>query len=410
MNLLYLTPQLPYPTNSGGKIKSAKMIQYLSEHYDLSLGCLIKEGQSQHISEFLRTTKVKNLYSEIVDKPRSIKNFLLSLLHQKPLSVYRNFSSSFFQEVSKVIYDYDIVFVDHFLMFQYIPEDFKGRVILHQHNAEYVMWERYSKLQNNILHKLVLRFEANRIKNYESEICSNSHFVLASPNDIVELKKISPRANYRETFHLGDDKLLHFFHSGFELENSNLTYIGSLDWKANEDGLRWFIENVWEGVLYQNPKAKLNIIGKGSSEDFSAFCNRFNSIEIFGFVEKLEDILMKTKVLIAPLRFGSGMKVKTINSLYTGIPLVTTSIGAEGIEIENGQHACIENSAQGQVDSINKLISDKFFWESIGGSARELAKSKYTWKRNLNNIKEVIDGSSEVCEHQVQSVREKNAA
>jgi len=410
LNLLYLTPQLPFPANSGGKIKSFKMIQYLSEHYDLSLGCLIKEDQSLHITKFLNEVNVKKIYSEIVDKPRSLKNYLLSYFSQKPLSVYRNFSASFEQEISKIIYDYDVVFVDHFLMFQYIPEDYKGRVLLHQHNAEYVMWSRYAELQQNIFLKVALKLESSRIRKYEKLICDEATMVLASPNDIVELEKLSPEAKFHETFHLGDDKLLQFYHPGFELENANLTYIGSLDWKANEDGLRWFIENVWEGVLFQNPSAKLNIIGKGASSDFNEFCNRFNNIEILGYVESLEEALMNSKVLIAPLRFGSGMKVKTINSLYTGIPLVTTSVGAEGIDIENGVHACIEDSVKGQIDSINKLIAERNSWELIGGEARELAKIKYTWKKNLNNLKEVIDGGSQICEHQIQGVREKYAA
>jgi glycosyltransferase involved in cell wall biosynthesis len=386
------------------------MIEFLGQNFELSLGYLVKKHQLKIVSDFVSKVNISKSYSKIVDRPRNIKNLILSMFKNIPLSVYRNYDSEFKTNISKEIYSYDVVIVDHFLMAQYVPKDFKGKVILHQHNAEFVMWERFSKISNNFVKKLLLKFESLRIKKYEAKICSRANVVLASPNDIQILKNISSDTEYKETFHLGDDSLLQFYHPGFSRAQEQITYIGSLDWEANIDGLRWFIESCWQDILFENPKATLKIIGKGVSEDFKSFCNKFEKIELLGFVDSLEDELSKTKVLIAPLRFGSGMKVKTINSLYTGIPLVTTSIGAEGISIEDEVHFCKADKADEQVRAISKLMSEKDYWDHIGGEARELAKRKYTWKKNLENLKEVIDGGNKVCEHHVQSTKEKFAA
>ncbi|WP_127717981.1 glycosyltransferase [Halobacteriovorax sp. HLS] len=410
MKLLFLTPQLPFPSNSGGKIKTFKMIEHFGNQYDLSLGVLIKKDQVSLIPEFMSRVKVSQTFSEVVDKPRTIVNFLKSLFARKPLSVFRNYSSSFKVELSKNIYNYDTVVVDHFLMFQYIPQDYKGKIIFHAHNAEFLMWSRYSKLSTNVIKKFLLFFESKRIRQYERKICKKSNVVLASPNDILELKKLAPSTEFRETFHLGDDGLLRFYHPGFDSCQEQISYVGSLDWQPNEDGLRWFISNVWNEFHFKFPKATLSIIGKGASEDFAEFCNKYENVELHGFVENLENELSKTKVLIAPLRFGSGMKVKTINSLYTGIPLVTTSVGSEGIEIVDQMHYCKADTARDQLHSLTQLFTDKDFWEHIGGEARELAKVKYTWKNNLNNITEVINGSSEVRKYRIQSTEEKFAA
>jgi glycosyltransferase involved in cell wall biosynthesis len=410
LKVLFLTPQLPYPSNSGGKIKSFKMIQFLGEHYDLDLGFLVKKDQISSISDFISQVKVGETYSKVLDRPRSIINFVKSLFYHKPLSVYRNFSPDFYTEISKKIYKYDLVIVDHFLMYQYIPKDYKGKVILHQHNAEFIMWKRYAELTNNIIKKLVLNYESNRIQKYESKICNKSDVVLAASNDIEHLSKISTSAKFSETHHLGDDQLLKFFHPGFNHSHDQITYVGSLDWQPNEDGLRWFIENVWQDILYKRPDAELKIIGKGASSDFESFCHRYEKINLLGFVESLEEELSQTRVLIAPLRFGSGMKVKTINSLYTGIPLVTTTVGAEGIDIIDKLHFCKADTAQEQIESILKLMEDKDYWEHIGGEARELSKLNYTWKNNLKNLKEVVDGCNKVCEHSIQSTEQKIAA
>ena len=101
MKVLFLTPQLPYPANSGGRIKSFKMIEYLGQNYDLDLGYLVKKDQVSIVSEFMGKVKISKSFSRIVDRPRSFKNFCMSLLKNIPLSVYRNYDSEFKTKISK---------------------------------------------------------------------------------------------------------------------------------------------------------------------------------------------------------------------------------------------------------------------------------------------------------------------
>lgn len=167
--ILFLTPQLPYPPISGGVIKSFKLVSYLAVHYQLGLMCFLKNDDSIHEKEFVSSINLADYYSESIDKPRSIKNLLKSYLHRVPLSVYRNFSLSFKQKVAESINNYDIVFVDHFLMFQFIPSNFRGRIVLHQHNAEYVMWERMAKNEKSWIKSLIIVIESNRLKKFEEK-------------------------------------------------------------------------------------------------------------------------------------------------------------------------------------------------------------------------------------------------
>ncbi len=392
--ILYLTPQLPYPAISGGVIKSNKLIHFLSTHYELDCACLLKNDDKKNLEEFKKTLKQTDFYSEEIRIKRSLKNFMFSVLANKPLSIYRNFSYSFNSWVKSKANNYDVIFVDHFLMYQYIPKAFKGLVILHQHNAEYVMWERYAKVEKNIIKKVLIKIESLRIKSYEKDICNAANFVLAAPNDIEILKYVAKEAYFKKTLHLGNEDLLNRELSKFDNTEKQIAYIGTLSWEANADGLKWFLKEVWPSLTQSLPKLKFVIAGKGADEELEKLMNNSHNVCYQGFVEDLNKLYCDSRVFVAPVRFGSGIKVKTINAMYRGIPIITTSVGVEGLEVKNGAHIAVSDNAEDFIDWALTLLTDKKYWEEIQSNSRGYAKDNFTWSSVLSPIKVIIDGSN----------------
>ncbi len=391
--LLFLTPTLPYPPISGGVIKSNKLVQYLSKHYALSIACLFKNEDKKYKDDFLNTIQLDVFIYEAIDIPRNIANLLLSNLYGIPLNIYRNRSSALKEKIEAIIHDYEAVFCDHYVMFQYIPEDFKGKIILHEHNCEYLIWKRYADIEKNMFKKIALLNQAYRIKKYEQEICKKADRILAAPNDTEELIKIGAKPDkFYETYHLGDDYLLDAPELNFEKTEQSLLYIGTLSWEANIDGLLWFIENSWPLIIDQHPNIKLHIIGKNPDKRLKEIVAQNPAIQLLGFVQNLEPFFQRCFAFITPLRFGSGIKVKVVNALYRGIPCITTSIGAEGLEVIDGKHILIRNHAKDFAEAIDLLIRDQNKWEEISRNSRSLAQSKYTWDKVLeNSIKAIED-------------------
>jgi len=394
LKILFITPQLPYPPISGGVIKSWKMVEFLSKHFDLVLGCFLKGEDDRYLEDFINKLDLKFFFYESLNKERNISNYIKSILSNKPFPVYRNWSPTFKEKVSSVLEEYkiDVILVDHFLMFQYVPENFDGKLILHEHNAEYILWKRFAKNEKNVLKKIIAYIESFRIKTYERTICNLADKVLCVVSkDIENLAKIGVRKDKLElVMSLGDEDLLKREDLKFENTEEALLFIGTLTWEANVDGLIWFIENAWDKLKEKIPSIKFYIVGKNPPKKLEDLSRIYNDIILTGFVEDLEEYYKKSRVFISPLRFGSGIKIKNLNAMYRGIPLVTTPIGAEGIEGVDGIHFMVGNTADELIDKTVILMKNKEKWTEISQNARRLMKEKYSWEIALNKLKKII--------------------
>lgn len=390
--LLFLTPTLPYPPVSGGVIKSYKVVRFLCEKYQVTVACLLKNEDKAYKAEFQQQVNLNGMMALELNIPRNAKNFLISNLQNIPLNLYRNKSKTLKEKIAAIAEEFDIIFCDHYVMFQYIPNHFTGKIVLHQHNCEYLIWKRYAGIETNTIKRLALLNQAYRIKKYEQEICKKAHTILAAPNDTEELVKIgADRTKFYETYHLGDDTLLEEPDIIYEETEIALLYIGTLSWEANIDGLIWFYESVWEDVKKKHPSIKWYIIGKHADERIKAFAAKDHQIILTGFVEDVLPYFRKCRVFITPLRFGSGIKVKVVNALYRGIPCVTTSIGTEGLKTIDEEHILCKNKEQDFANGIDKLLTDKLSWEKLSKNSRALARQYYTWEAVLNNIERSIE-------------------
>ncbi|TWX63728.1 glycosyltransferase family 4 protein [Colwellia sp. C1TZA3] len=388
MKILFLTPELPYPTISGGTIKSFKIVEHLLTNHDVTLGCLIKGSQEQTpLTTFKKALPRLKTFSFNLDRKRNIKTLLSSYALFLPLTIYRNYSVELKKKVNSIADKYDVIFIDHYLMFQYIPPSFRGRIVIHQHNAEFVMWSRYAKLVKNPIKKLLLLIESYRIKRYELRMIERTNVTLAAPNDKAAL--IGGGANsskFINTFHLGDARNLTLKNLTYENTQLNILYIGTLTWEANIDGLLWFLKHSWPLIKAQQPNVVFTIVGRCSPKMKNILLKLEPKLNLLGFVEHLDVLYQTHRVFICPLRFGSGIKVKVINSLYRGIPTVMTPIAAEGIALNNAEHAYITSDMADFAYCVLELLKNKTKWRSFSEKSRVLMHQHYTWDKVFINI------------------------
>lgn len=388
-SILFLTPQLPFPPHSGGVIKSYHLLDHLIKTHQLVLGCLLKNGEStdalqQHLPHL-------SIISHPVNIPRSGLNWLKSLSVGVPLTIYRNMSDEFAAKVLVAAKSCEVIFVDHYLMHQYVPKDFKGRVVVHQHNAEFLMWQRMAEQTRNVIKRWVIGFEAERICQYEKAMCSAADSVLAAPNDAQALIDVGATdVNFIDTYHLGDESALHLPPLAFAGTEQRLLYVGTLTWQANLDGLLWFLRYVWPVLIKKHPDLKFSIVGRCDEAIAEQLKSLVPSIDLRGFVDDLEKLYQSHRVYIAPLRFGSGIKVKVVNGLYRGMPTVTTDVGAEGLAVIDGEHILIANEPDCFANHIHRLLTDEALWHCISAQSRQLMASRYTWQQVYDKVDEAI--------------------
>ncbi len=384
--LVFITNQLPYPPQSGGVIKSWRLLQHLCQTFRVTLVTPLKGEDAKHLAALQAKLPLEAVHAVPVDRPRTGMNFLRSLVCAPTLNVYRNSDKALARAAEEAIANTDLVLVDHLEVFPYVPPRTRVPVVLHQHNAEYVMWERSKAVASNLAERIVLTLEAARVKRYEAKACKQADLVFAAPNDQDELARIGvPKQRFRTTFHLGDDSGLQAPDLQFDEASDNLLYVGTLSWPANADGLRWFLAEVWPLLKADHPALTLDIIGRGASPELEHAVAKASGAVLHGFVDDLEPFYRKSKVFIAPLRFGSGTKVKVITALYRGLPCATTSIGTEGLDLVPGGEVMLAEDAPATAAGISRLVTDKDHWTAMRDSSRKKAKKDLAWNSMLED-------------------------
>ena len=390
--LLFITPELPYPAQSGGKLKSLKLLQMLSEQYEITLACPLKNDDALHVEDFRQLGLCVNYLHEHVNVPRSSISLVQSYLKRVPLNVIRTLSTALKTKITSVIDQYDIVFIDHYEVFTYLPNNFSGLTIYHAHNAYFKMWERYSELPGNPVIRVAAYMEAQRVKSYEVNVANSVDMTFAAPNDAAELEHAGVSSSKLfNTFHLGDDQQLVLPDLNYSQTKEKLMYVGFLGWEPNAQGLLWFIDQVWPHLKKWHPNLHFDVVGKNADVRLRNKISECDGINLKGYVPDLEEIYSDSRVSIAPLLFGSGMKVKVLDAMARGIPTVTTSVGAEGINVDQGTHLLVADDSEEMARNVSRLLVDELLWDRLQQSSRQLIREHYTWDKLFEQMYQDID-------------------
>ncbi|MEH6635507.1 MAG: glycosyltransferase [Halioglobus sp.] len=390
--LLFITPELPYPAHSGGKVKSLKLLQALAERYDVTLACPLKLDDASHVEAFYAISPCSNHLHDTVDVPRSAGNLASSYLRGIPLNVHRTHSRRLQVDIASVAGEHDVVFLDHYEVFPYLPQTYEGLTVYHAHNAYFKMWQRYAQLPGNPAMRLAAHFEAMRVRNYETAVASFTDLTFAAPNDALELKQLGVEGGkLHHTFHLGDDQQLELPDLHYADTTKKLMYVGFLGWEPNAQGLLWFIEQVWPQLVQRHPDLRFDIVGKNPDQRLKTAAASWEGISLKGFVPDLQEVYRDSRVSVAPLLFGSGMKVKVLDAMARGMPTVTTTVGAEGIDIEQGKHLLVADSPRDMANEVDRLLTDPQLWQRLQVNSRALISERYTWRQLFTQMYRTLD-------------------
>lgn len=380
--LLFISPELPYPPQSGGKVKSLKLLQAMAERYAVTWVSPLKQDDEQHLAAFTAVSPCEQHLVAPLAVPRSAVQLAASYLEGRPLNVRRTLDAGLRDRVRRIAADFDVIVLDHYEVYPYLPADYRGMVVYHAHNAYFKIWERYASLPGNPAMRAAAFLEARRVRRYEARVAGRADLVFAAPNDGREL--IAAGADARriaDTYHLGDDAHLALPELRFDDTIRKLMYVGFLGWEPNVQGLLWFIERVWPLLVLRHPDLRFDIVGKNPDQRLRDAVAAHPAITLTGYVADLDSVYRDSRVSVAPLLFGSGMKVKVLDAMARGIPTVTTSVGAEGIDIENGRELLVEDDPLRMADAIDALLENRDMWERLQANSRQLIRDRYTWRR-----------------------------
>ncbi|MBN2616228.1 MAG: glycosyltransferase [Bacteroidales bacterium] len=377
MNILFLCNKSPWPPKEGGSMAMNQLIEGLANQgHRIKVLAVNSEKffvkQEQVPKEYLKKTDIEWIDVDLSFKPLSA---FLNLFSKKSYHVSRFVSSQFQNRLTEVLKQesFDVIQLETLFMTPYISlirKNCTAKIVLRTHNIEHLIWQRIYKQSRNPFKKFYLRHLFSTLRNYElNVIYQPDGLIPITEKDAVFFKRHTHKPVQTIPFGMSvSDK---------NPENSEnaLYHIGAMNWIPNVEGIRWFLNKVWPILTKQHPDLRLYLAGREMPEWMIRL--KQNNVKIVGEVEDAAAFVQSKSIGIAPLFSGSGIRIKIIESMRLGKAVVSTTIGAEGIDVQNGKNILLADTPKDFAQAISYLYTHTEEAAKMGKSAQEHIKENH---------------------------------
>jgi glycosyltransferase involved in cell wall biosynthesis len=393
MRILFLTQVLPYPLDAGPKIRAYYTLCHLARRHEVVLLSFCRESDTPQAVEQLRGI-CRSVYTVPIHRSTfgDVWHGARSLLSGEPFLISRDRSAAMQQAVRQTVRDagpFDAIHADQLWMARYATlarsqarDPGEVRIVLDQHNAVFQIPSRMAQGEHNYLKRKLLGIEARKLAKYEVQTCGAcDHVVFVSHQDqaALRLHGLPEAAPGRESVIPISVEPAHSEASLWKQGLQRVTFMGGLHWPPNAEGVQWFQGSVWNLVRAAVPEAIFTLIGHPPPSGLRLESGE--SLEVTGHLDDPNPYLNDTRVFVVPLRSGGGMRVKILDAWSRGLPVVSTTIGAEGLRAQHGENILLADHPQAFADAVTSLLQDHRLASSIGSAGRRTVETHYDWKR-----------------------------
>ncbi len=394
--LLFLAHLLPWPLDGGGQIKSFHTLRILSRRFDMTLLAFVRKKDELDAAgeaalrpllagpNALRTILIpRSPAINALSAARALRTGASFIIGRDAVPAMREAVERTLAETN-----FDAVHVDHLQMAQFVPSDLakKTRVVLDHHNIEHRIPQRLAQTPGaaNPLMRWYWKQEWPKLRDGELAACRRCDRVLVvSDEDKDGLVALAPDlASRLDVVPIGVDTQYFAPAQAWRHGNRTLLSIGTMFWPPNVDSMLYFCADVLPKIKARVPNVKVNIVGARPTEAVRALARHDpKTVIVTGSVPDVRPFGEDCGAFIVPLRAGSGMRVKILNALAMGLPVVSTSVGAEGIEVTNGENIVLANGTEDFADAVVRVLTEPALAEKIARGGQNLMDARYAWDR-----------------------------
>ncbi len=406
MRILFLTQVLPYPLDSGPKVRAHYVLRHLTQSHAVTLLSFTRPSDSSeffaHLREFCSDVRTVPVQRAPVAEALSLAR---SLLTNQPHTVVRDDQPAMHAAVRALTEagPFDAVHADQLAMAVYALGIDRARArlrVVDAHNAYYRIPRRLTEVDTHPLWRLYHRREAALLVRHEAQVYAQFDRVLTvTDNDRACLEALmapAARDKFRTLPICVDAGVLPVARA----ENPRgLLLLGGLHWQPNADAARWFATEIFPRVRARVPDARLFIVGARPPADIVALGNSLGAaspaqagdapVVVTGYVADPAPFIAASAALLAPLRSGGGMRVKIVEAMQWGLPVIATTIGAEGIALSPGYDALISDTVEGLADAAVRVLTEPETAQALSEHGRALVAARYDWRTVYAALDEV---------------------
>ncbi len=389
LKILQLAPRYPFPTDDGGKIGIANILrEFSNQDAEVTFFCFYDDGinavSEEAIEEGRSLAEIKLIRHSTKN---SLPRIISSIINKESVYIRKHNGNKIRTELSELLRNnkFDVVHSDHSCMaglalfvknYQKIPAG------LRLHNIEWLIWERYAKTLNKFSPKRIyVSKQAVLLRKAEQDIYRQMDICFAiTEQDKQRAIDLAPGAKVvvasagvvPEEWE-PDDNIV---------RNSNEIILATVfNWIHNVDAVKWFLSDVLPVLKKKNKNIRLKLIGKFMPAWLKNY--KDSSVDVLGYVDRVQPYLNKAAVYIAPLFVGGGIRIKILEAMAMKLPVVASPVAAEGINAGSEQGLYVSNNKDEFTDNIIRLTQNPDLARHSGKSARNYIIKEYSWKRNV---------------------------
>jgi polysaccharide biosynthesis protein PslH len=404
MKILWVKAGGLVPPDTGGKIRSYNILRQLAKHHAVTFFSFYAAHENDvhaELCQFFHRVIQVPLDLPPAKSAREFLDYAANLFSREPYNLTKYCPPVIGKKLRALLQaeTYDVILCDFLATARAIPWDWPCPKVLFTHNVEAVIWQRHYEFARNPLWKALSFREWKTMEAAERRYLQKAdHVIAVSENDRAAFASFLDPDKLTVTPTGADTE---FFQPSGEKETPNsLVFTGSMDWLPNEDGILYFANEIFPLILRQVPDVTLRIVGRKPSRRLQDLASRAPNIHLTGWVEDVRPYLAQGAVFIVPLRIGGGTRLKIFEAMSMAKAVVSTSIGAEGLPVRNGEHLLLADDPASFADSTLRLLGNAAQRAQIGQTARLLVQENYSWAT-------VSKGFAQALENVVKRARQR---
>lgn len=393
MKLLWVKSGKLLPVDTGGRIRSYNLLRFLAKEHEVTL---LSYYGGQYDPKYEVALKAQLAGSEVIHTAAPDSNMLdrgLDYLYRfprrQPYAVSKFTHSGVRARVTRDLSSgrFDVAVCDFLSASGNFPEQLPIPCALFQHNVESSLWQRMAAVETNPIKKWAYGIESSKMTRYEQATLAKFHHIIAvSEHDRQQMLAMNPACEI-SVVPTGVDTSKFSVAPPSSADPPRVVFIGSMDWEPNIDAVDYFCAEIWPSIRAQFPNAIFQIVGRNPAVKVQRLAS--SSVEVTGTVSSVEAYLTSASVVVVPLRIGGGTRLKIFEAMAMGKAVVSTSVGAEGLAVENGRDILLADDARSFGDAIVRLLHDASRRHEIEQAAVRLAV-QYDWSQIAKQFAEVL--------------------
>ena len=381
MKILICVPVIPYPVADGLRMRIFNLAGQLAKKHDVHMFCLSRMAASREQEEAFADARIGLTVAvkPFLTPEAKFNAYMKRLVQGVPPEMILPWDNIIFSELAEVQRgrDFDVALGEHLIMGQFLKACDCPKII-DEHNIAGELSRsqaRAAKVPGRWWELLAAAW----IGRYEKKLLRRAqNAITATVADARKVEKLAPRINVSVV----ENGVSCGYYSQIYAEAGEpqdaLLFVGLMSYPANADGVVWFLKEILPIIGHQYPETVFTIVGKEPPRSVRVYDNG-TTVRVLGNIEDLRPLYHGSSVMVVPLDAGSGSRVKILEAFAAGTPVVSTSKGAEGLEIEDGRHLLIADTPQDFAAAVGRLREDPRLYSKLRKNARALVEEKYDW-------------------------------